>query len=178
MYWRDEDTATSIVAYDTLEKLIAAKPLQVVQFELDSDDSEVVMVSGAGQDNDVAEPVFTSDGVKTIFKQQVGAINEGITVTIIMHKSKYAKLAKVRSFSRKPNIETAFHAYGIIGFWFPATSPNAVPVLGEENVFSVDPTKLIGFTLKPPFFDYSLKEIGADRVRIIMNLSLGGQNLT
>jgi len=33
LYWRDNATRTALTAFDTLDKLIAAKPLQVLEFD-------------------------------------------------------------------------------------------------------------------------------------------------
>ena len=118
IYYRDNDTRTALPDFDTVEKLIAAKPLQVIEIK-DEDSMSVTNVVSAGEDNDVAEPIFSSEGTKSIFKQQVGAINEGITVTIMIPKPKFSDLIKLKSFSRRPNIERSHHEFGTIGFHFP-----------------------------------------------------------
>lgn len=166
IYWRDIDTKASNPTYDTVAKLIAAKPLQVIEIK-DSDKMSVTHVSSFGQDNDVAEPIFSSEGLKSIHKQQVGAISEGTTVTLMVQKSRYSDLVKLRSFSRRPNIERAFHSSGNLGFWFPAAEP----------LFNIDPTDVIGFTLKPPIYDWGIKEIGDDFIQAVLNFSLGGEDL-
>jgi len=166
IYWRDIDTKASNATYDTVAKLIDLKPLQVIEIK-DSDKMSVTHVSSFGQDNDVAEPIFSSVGLKSIYKQQVGAINEGTTVTLMVPKLRYSDLVKLRSFSRRPNIETAFHSFGNLGFWFPAAEP----------VFNIEPTDEIGFTLKPPIYDWDIKEIGVDFMQAVLNFSLGGKDL-
>lgn len=177
IYFRDVNSKTSDENFDTLEKLIAAKPEQVIQLEETDKGSSVISMNAIGQDNDVAEPVFNSEGLKSIFKQQVGAINEGTTMVVMIPKSVFIKSFNMRAFSRRPNIEPAFHKFGNLGIWFPATSPNETPVLGEDNVYSVDPTNIIGFTLKPPIFEWGVTDVGADFIRATLNFSLGGQDL-
>ena len=167
IYYRDVNTKTSNPSFDTVKKLIAAKPAQTIQLEITDDGSAVTDMNAIGQDNDVAEPVFNSEGLKSIFKQQVGAINEGTTMTVMIPKSQYSILFQMRSFSRRPNIEPAYHKYGNLGIWFPAAT-----------IFEVDPTDVIGYTLKPPIFEWGVKDPGADFVRATLNFSLGGKNLT
>lgn len=179
LYWRDNSTRTALTAFDTLEKLIAAKPLQVIELEKNSDDNtSVTSVSIGGTDNIVDEPLFNPSGVKTIEKQMVGAIAEHMTIEIIIEKSQYSKLRKIQQFSRMPNKETAYHKYGIMGFWFPETETETTPTLTTPNVFKLDPTNVIGYTMKPPMIDWGITEIGADYTKVTLNLSLGGKNLT
>ena len=179
LYFRDIDTRTELTEFDTLEKLIAAKPLQVIEFEKTGDgDTSVVSVSIGGTDNIVDEPLFTPEGVKTIEKQMIGAIAEHMIIVIKINKSEYTKLRKIQQFARRPNKETEYHTYGIIGFWFPETETDPTPTLLTPNVFKVDPTNVVGYTMKPPIVEWGIKEIGADYTQITINLSLGGQDLT
>lgn len=181
LYWRDVNTKSSDVLFDTLEKLIAAKPLQVIEFEKDSSgndlNSSILRVTAGGTDNIVDEPLFNPSGVKTIEKQMVGAIAEHLNIKIKVHTSQYAILEKIRSFARKPNKEVEFHTYGIIGFWFPPTETESTPTLTTPNIFKVDPTDLIGYTLKPPSPTWSIAETGSDYVEEEIFLSLGGKDL-
>lgn len=162
IYFRDVNSKTT--EFPTIETLIQSKASQLIQLELATD--SVVSMTSIGQDNDVAEPVFNSEGLKSIFKQQVGAINEGTTMVVMIPKSAYALLFEMRKFSRRPNIEPAFHKFGNLGIWFPAAT-----------IFDVDPTDEIGFTLKPPIFEWGVKDPGADFVRATLNFSLGGKDL-
>lgn len=179
LYFRDFATRTELVAFDTLEKLIAAAPLQVIEFEKEGDgDTSVVSISIGGTDNIVDEPLFSPAGVKTIEKQMIGAIAEHMTIVIKLNKSEYTKLRKIQQFARKPNKEKEYHTYGIMGFWFPETETDPTPTLSTPNVFKVDPTNIIGYTMKPPLVDWGIPEIGADYTQVTINLSLGGKNLT
>lgn len=181
LYWRDVNTKSSDPLYDTLEKLIAAKPLQVIEFEnnANGDDlnSSITMVSGGGADNNIDEPLFNPDGTKTIEKQMVGAIAEHLNIKIKIHQSQYSILEKIRSFSRKPGKEKAYHTYGIFGFWFPRTETESVPTLTTPNIFKLDPTNLIGYTLKPPLPIWSIEQIGEEYMTEDLQLSIGGKDL-
>ena len=178
-YWRDFATRTALTAFDTLAKLIAAKPDQVIELEKDDDDdTSVVSVSAGGTGNIVDEPLFNPQAVKTIEKQQVGAIAEHTDIVLKIHKSQYTKLRKIQQFYRKPNKETEYHTYGILGFWFPATETNAAPTLTTPNIFKVSPTNVIGYTMKPPSVEWGISDIGSDYTKVTLNLSLGGKNLT
>ncbi len=179
LYFRDVNTRTALPAFDTLEKLIDAKPLQVIEFEkIDDGDTSVVDVTIGGTDNIVDEPLFSPAGVKTIEKQMVGAMAEHMTITIKLNKTEYTKLRKIQQFSRRPNKEKEYHTYGIIGFWFPETETESTPTLSTPNVLKVDPTNIIGYTMKPPIMQWNIKEIGADYMQVTITLSLGGKNLT
>ena len=178
LYWRDFATRTALTAFDTLEKLISAKPLQVIEFENGNDESAVFTVSRGGTGNIVDEPLFSPDGVKTIEKQMVGAISEYYTVNIKLPKAKWTKAKKLESFFRKPNKEKEYHTYGIMGIWFPATETDATPTLVTDNVFKVSQTNVIGLTLKPPIITYGVSAVGADYMTIDLTYSLGGKNLT
>jgi len=165
IFFRDINSRKETTIFNTIEKLIITRPDQVIEFK-DADKMSVISVVSAGQDNDVGEPIFSSTGIKSIFKQQVGAINEGITVTCMIPKPKYSDLIKLEKFSRQPNIETAFHKFGNLGFHFP-----------EVPVYEKDPTDIIGFTLKPPIMEWGIPDVGADFVRATLNFSLGGADL-
>ena len=178
LYWRDVDTKDSDPTYDTLEKLINLKPLQVIQLEDTDDDSSIVTISRGGTGNIVDEPLYSPAGVKTIEKQMVGAISEFWTVNIKLVKEEWAKAKKLETFYRKPNKEKEFHTYGIMGIWFPATETETTPTLTTPNIFKVSPTNIIGLTLKPPVFTYGVNEAGADYMNIDLTYSLGGKNLT
>lgn len=178
LYWRDVNTKASDVTYDTLEKLINLKPLQVIEIEKTGDASAIFTISRGGNGNIVDEPLYSPAGIKTIEKQMVGAISEFYTVNIKFPKAEWTKAKKLESFYRKPNKEKAFHTYGIMGIWFPATETDSTPTLITPNVFKVSPTDIIGLTLKPPIFTYGVNEAGADYINIDLTYSLGGKNLT
>lgn len=179
LYFRDFATRTELTAFDTLEKLIAAKPLQVIEFEKgNGDESAIFTVSKGGTGNIVDEPLYNPAGVKTIEKQQVGAISEYHTVNIKLPKTEWAKAKKLETFYRIPNKEKEYHTYGIMGIWFPATETNATPTLTTDNIFKISPTNVIGLTLQPPIFTYGVNEAGADYMNIDLTYSLGGKNLT
>lgn len=178
LYWRDNSTRSALTAFNTLEKLIAAKPLQVIELEKTGDESALFTISRGGNGNIVDEPLYNPAGVKTIEKQQVGAISEFYTVNIKLPKAEWTKAKKLESFYRKPNKEKEYHTYGIMGIWFPATETDVTPTLVTPNIFKVSPTNIIGLTLKPPVFTYGVNESGADYMNIDLNYSLGGKNLT
>jgi len=181
LYWRDFATRTADqTTYDTLEKLITLKPLQVIEFEKSGDNSAIVTVAKGGTGNIVDEPLYNPSGVKTIEKQQVGAISEYHTVNIKLPKAEWTKAKKLESFYRKPNKEKEYHTYGIMGIWFPATETVAVNDIDliSPNIFKISPTNVIGLTLQPPIFTYGVNESGADYMNIDLTYSLGGKNLT
>ena len=178
LYFRDFDTRTDLPAFNTLAKLIAAKPLQVIEFEKIGDgDTSVISVSMGGNDNIVDEPLFSPAGIKTIEKQMVGAIAEHMTITIKLNKSEYPKLRKTQQFARRPGKEKEYHTYGIIGFWFPPSESEAIPTLTTPNIFKIDPTNLTGYTLKPPLPIWSIADIGEEYMTDELQLSIGGKDL-
>lgn len=181
VYWRDVDTNSTIPAYDTLEKLIAEKPDQVVQIENnqagDKLKSSVISITSGGAGNIIDEPLFNPQGVKTIEKQMAGAISEHTSIKLKIHESEYPILTKLRSFYRKPNKEKEYHTYGIIGFWFPPTETTSPPTLVSDNFYKISPTNVLGSTMKPPITRWGIDEEGSEYMTIEIDLSLGGKDL-
>lgn len=178
LYWRDVDTRTELPAFDTLEKLITAKPDQVIELEKGTNNDSMVSIQLGGNDNIVDEPLFSPEGAKTIEKQMVGAMSEFLLVTIMLEKEQWVKVRKIQQFYRKPGKEKEYHTYGIIGIWYPVTETDPTPSLTTPNVFKQDPTNLKGYTMKPPIIEHGVSDVGSDFIKITLTLSLGGKDLT
>ena len=163
LYWRDTDTKANDVTYDDLEKLLSLKPLQCLVF--DNDDKQLEHVLEGGDDPVTNEPALTptSTGI-TIYKQQGRSPVPTITLEGNCGIAEKTWRNQARTFSRKPQIETAFHKHGIIGLWFP-----------DADDFDIEPTDVLGYTMALPVFEYYSP---AEVIHFRFNLSLGMLNLT
>ena len=81
LYWRDKNSKSSSM---TLEQIIADtnKTNQIIQFESGSDEKSTMIESleYSGDENTVEEPEISADGDKTLNKQNIGALPEGLLI--------------------------------------------------------------------------------------------------
>ena len=163
LYWRDSSSKSPL----TLEQLIAdtSKQDQVIQFESGTDPNSnmIEAIEYLSDENTVNEPEITT-GQKTINKQNVGALPEGITVRGHVDISQTAIVTKIRSFARKVQVIQSDFEFGIFGFYS-----------NVSTFFDVDPSDTIGYTLKFPRVGYTAPKKQLD---FSFQLLLGGRNLT
>lgn len=162
LYWRDNATRTALAAFDTLDELIAAKPLQVLEFD-DTDKQLEVMVE-SGDDPVTNEPGLNPDGTISVYKQQGRSPVPTLTLQGNVGIAETAWRTQLRSFAYKKQVEHEYHEFGIIGFFHPTLTD-----------FNRDPTNLIGCTMAPPVFTYNSP---AEVVHFRINLSIGAQALS
>ena len=162
LYWRDNDTRTALPAFDTLDELIAAKPLQVIEFDDTAKQIETIVESG--DDPVTNEPGLNPDGTISVYKQQGRSPVPTLTVEGNFDANQTALRTKLRSFSYKTQVEHEYHKFGIIGFFHPTLTD-----------FNRDPTNVIGYTIAPPVFTYNSP---AEIVHFRVNMSLGVQSLS
>jgi len=105
---------------------------QILQF--DSDNNIIELVDNAYQNNVSIDPATNPDGSKKTFLQDNGRLEDIVTVTGKILNTDSAFINKVKSFSRKLQIEAAFHKFGIFGLAYPVT-----------DSFSLDPTDEVGY---------------------------------
>ena len=162
LYWRDNATRTALASFDTLDKLIAAKPLQVLEFDTTVDQIEK-LVRG-GDDPVTNEPGLNPDGTISVYKQQGRSPVPTLTIRGNTNASETAFRQKMESFAYKAQVEHEYHKFGIIGFFHP-----------DLTDFNRDPTDVIGYTMALPVFDY---DSPGSVVNFSLNLSLGVQSLS
>lgn len=158
LYWRDNSTRTALTAFDTLDKLIAAKPLQVIVFN--STNTVLTSVSEAEEPNVSEDPVYDASGGLVIEKQFNGTFGYTQVLNIKSDTDQTAFRTKLRSFARKIPIEPAFHEFGIFGFFHPIVTD-----------FNVDPIDDFGYTIDQPTHDF---QHGAETVYSRITLRIGG----
>ena len=162
LYWRDNSTRTALTAYDSAEKLLAAKPAQCLVF--DTDDRMLEHILESGDDPVTNEPALNPDGKLTVYKQQGRSSVPTITLEGNCGIAEAAWRDQLRTFSRKAQIEPQHHKFGILGLWSP-----------DVPDFDLDPTDTIGYTMALPVFEYfSPSEI----IHYRINLSMGAFELT
>lgn len=162
LYWRDNATRIALTAFDTLDKLIAAKPLQVLEF--DTTVHQIEKIIRGGDDPVTNEPGLNPDGTIAVYKQQGRSPVPTLTIRGNTNSSETAFRLKMDSFAYKAQVEHDYHEFGIIGFFHPTLTD-----------FNRDPTDEIGYTMALPVHDY---DSPGTIVNFSLNLSLGVQSLS
>ncbi len=132
---------------------------QILQF--DSTNNIVEIVDNAYQNNVSVDPATNPDGSKKTFLQDNGRLEDIVIVSGKILNTESAFLTKLRTFSRKLQIEPSFHKFGIFGFAYPVTT-----------IFSLDPNDTVGY-----FIDkLQLNTAGQKKsqVAFILTLKTGG----
>jgi len=127
IYFRTNATRVSIISDPS--NLPAS---QILQF--DSDNNIVELVDNAYQNNVSVDPATNPDGSKKTFLQDNGRLEDIVIVSGKLLNTDSVFINKLKSFSRKLQIEAAFHKLGIFGFAYPVT-----------DSFSLDPTDEVGY---------------------------------
>lgn len=106
---------------------------QILQF--DSTGTNIVeLVDNPYQNNVSVDPSTNPDGTKKVFLQDNGRLEDIVTVTGKLLNTDTTFINKFKTFSRKLQIEAAFHKFGIFGFAYPVT-----------DSFDQDPTAELGY---------------------------------
>lgn len=105
---------------------------QILQF--DSENNIIELVDNAYQNNVSIDPATNPDGAKKTFLQDNGRLEDIVTVSGKLLNTDSVFINKLKSFSRKLQIEAAFHKLGIFGLAYPVT-----------DSFSLDPTDEVGY---------------------------------
>ena len=165
LYWRDKNSKSSSM---TLEQIIADtnKTNQIIQFESGSDEKSTMIESleYSGDENTVEEPEISADGDKTLNKQNIGALPEGLLIRGHVDISEDDIVEKIRTFARMLQTAEDDFEYGIFGFYSNISS-----------FFDIDPTDVIGYTLKPPTVIFNSPK---KQLEFSFKLLLGGVGLT
>ena len=91
-------------------------------------------VNNSYQNNVSVDPATNPNGSKKTYLQDNGRLEDIVTVTGKILNTQTAFITKLKTFSRKLQIESAYHKFGIFGFAYPTTS-----------IFSLDPTNEVGY---------------------------------
>jgi len=161
LFWRDTNTKKSDPLYDTLDKLIAAKPLQVLEGDefnslIDSQQEPQINTSNDPHYDPASDPI--------IEKQYNGNFGRRLELTIKSDVDQAAWRTKLNDFMNLIPVEPAYHEFGIFGFFHPK--------LGD---FDVDPTNAFGYTYDRAPVSYTS---GNEAVTIILTATLGGNQKT
>jgi hypothetical protein len=126
IYFRDI-SSTSVITPDPSD----LPSDQILQF--DSEINIVELVDNAYQNNVSVDPATNPDGSKKTFLQDNGRLEDIVTVSGKLNTDS-TFINKLKSFSRKLQIEAAFHKVGIFGLAYPVT-----------DSFDLDPTDEVGY---------------------------------
>ena len=121
-------TTTGIITPDP-SNLPAA---QILQF--DSTNNIIELVDNAYQNNVSVDPVTNPDGIKKANLQDNGRLEDIVIVTGKLLNTDTTFTNKLKTFSRKLQIEATFHKFGIFGLAYPTT-----------DSFDLDPTDELGY---------------------------------
>ena len=154
IYFRTS-TTTAVITSDPSNLPVA----QILQF--DSENNIVELVDNAYQNNVSIDPATNPDGSKKTFLQDNGRLEDIVIVSGKLLNTDSAFINKLKSFSRKLQIEATFHKFGIFGLAYPVT-----------DSFDLDPTDEVGY-----FIDkLQLTTTGQKKnfVSFILTLKTGG----
>ena len=161
LYYRTNATRKALVAYDTLDKLIAAAPAQVLVFD---EFNSLVDTQEDPQINVSNDPHYDPESDPTVEKQYNGNFGRKLELTIKSDVDQSVWRQKLFSFMNLIPLEPAYHESGIFGFFHPKVAD-----------FNVDPTNAFGYT-----YDRAPKSYvsGHEALTIILTATLGGNQRT
>jgi hypothetical protein len=161
LFWRDNDTRKALVAFDTLDKLIAAKPLQVLEFDANN---SLIDTTEDPQINVSNDPHYDPTGDPKVEKQYNGNFGRQLILTIKSDVDQTAWRTKLKDFVNMVSVEPLYHEAGIFGFFHPKLAD-----------YNVDPTNEFGYTIDRAPKSYPS---GAQTVTITVTMTLGGNQKT
>lgn len=159
LYHRTNATRKALVAFDTLDKLIAGAPAQVLEFN----DTNLLLTDVQEEEqNNVSNDSHYDPGVNNpkIEKQYNGSKGRNLVLKLVTDADQSVFRQKLRSFIELAQIEPLFHEFGIFGFFHPKVAD-----------FNVDPTDLFGYTIDRPLKGF---KSGSEIVPITLRMSIGG----
>ena len=156
LYFRTFATRTALSLFEDPSELPAT---QILQF--DSTNNIVELVDNKYQNNVSIDPATNPDGTKKTFLQDNGRLEDIVTITGKLLNTQTDFIKKLKTFSRKLQIESIYHKFGIFGFSYPVTSN-----------FSLDPTNVLGFFID----NLQLTTLGQSKnvVTFVLTLKTGG----
>jgi len=154
LYFRTITTTTAITPDPSN---LAA--VQILQF--DSTDNIIEVVDNVYQNNVSVDPATNPNGSKKTFLQDNGRLEDIVTVSGKLLNTDTTFINKLKSFSRKLQIEPSFHKFGIFGLAYPVTGS-----------FDQDPTDELGYFIDK--LQITTKGQGKSVVSFILTLKTGG----
>jgi len=149
-------TTTAVITPDP-SNLPASQILEFVS----TGDNIIELVDNSYQNNVSVDPATNPDGSKKTFLQDNGRLEDIVIVSGKLLNTDTTFINKLKSFSRKLQIEPSFHKFGIFGLAYPVT-----------DSFDQDPTDELGY-----FIDkLQLTTVGQKKnfVSFILTLKTGG----
>lgn len=166
-YWRDVNSKVSI--YADVNALIANKPGQCLQFN----DTTMMIeaVQKLKQKNTTDDPSQNADGVYIINKQPNGLLPEGLIITGHADSvGAFSKQQTLESFHDKLDVESAYHKWGIFGFWYPDAPIFTLDPINEPGQ---NPPAEKGYTIKSLQWNHAGAKGGI--IPFTLVLSFGGR---
>lgn len=161
LFWRDVNSKKSNPLYDTLDKLIAAKPAQVLEGDTFN---SLIDIQKEPQINTSNDPHYDPTSDPIIEKQYSGNFGKRYELTIKSDVGQSVWRQKLDSFLNLIPIEPAYHEFGIFGIFHPKIVD-----------FNIDPTNAFGLTYDRSPMSYTS---GNEALTIILSATLGGNQKT
>ena len=163
LFWRDNDTRKALTAFDTLDKLIAAKPLQVLVGDAVN---SLIDVQEEPQINTSNDPHYDPNSDPIVEKQYNGNFGRRLSLTIKsdVNAAGATWRSQLKDFFNEIPVEPAYHEFGIFGFFHPKLTD-----------FNVDPTNAFGYTYDRAPVSFTS---GNEASTIILAATLGGNQKT
>lgn len=155
LYFRTNATRVSVVPDPS--NLPAA---QILKF-ISTGDNILELVDNKYQNNVSIDPATNPDGTKKAFLQDNGRLEDIVTITGKILNTDTVFINKLKTFSRKLQIEASFHKFGIFGLAYPVT-----------DTFDQDPTDDLGYFIDKLQLTTSGQKKGF--VAFIITLKTGG----
>jgi len=133
---------------------------QILEFT-SSGNTIIELVQNTYQNNVSIDPAINPDGIKKVVVQDNGRLEDIVVVTGKIDNTNTTFLTKLKTFSRKLQIEPLHHKFGIFGFAYPTNTS-----------FALDPTATVGYFIDTIQITHS----GGDKSNIpfILTLKSGG----
>lgn len=121
----------------------------------------VEAVQNVYQNNVSVDPSVNPDGTKKVNLQDNGRLEDILSISGKIISSDVTFINKLKSFSRKLQIEASFHKFGIFGFAYP-----------KADSFSLDPDDTVGFFIDT--LQLNVRGQAKGEVPFIITLKTGG----
>ena len=155
IYFRDI-ASTSVITPDPSNLPIS----QILEFPSDGN-TIVEVVDNTYQNNVSIDPATNPDGTKKVNLQDNGRLEDIVVISGKINSSDVTFINKLKSFSRKLEIEPSFHKFGIFGFAYP-NAPS----------FELDPDSTVGYFIDK--LQLSIRGQAKSQVPFNLTLKSGG----
>lgn len=135
-------------------------PSQILKFPSNSN-IIIEVVDNTYQNNVSIDPSTNPDGTKKVNLQDNGRLEDIVIISGKIESSNVAFINKLKTFSRKLQIEPSYHKFGIFGFAYPNASS-----------FDLDPDNTVGYFIDK--IQLTVRGQSKAQVPFVITLKTGG----